>query len=101
MRPLKTFQEDFSEILDISEAEYKKIVMIILFQAILSSDSIRKNVAIFGDEKNIFKDYKLIGNSCVDFVLDKIGQVRELDGWDKTTIFPKSVLNVAKKTYYK
>lgn len=97
MRPLKTFQEDFSEILDISEAEYKKIVMIILFQAILSSDSIRKNVAIFGDEKNIFKDYKLIGNSCVDFVLDKIGQVRELDGWDKTTIFPKSVLNVAKK----
>ncbi|RDU61693.1 hypothetical protein CQA53_09840, partial [Helicobacter didelphidarum] len=72
LRPLKTFQESFSEIIEINQNEYEKIAKYVLFQTLLSSDSIRHNSKIFGNEKNEFKNYKFVGNSCVDFVMDKL-----------------------------
>lgn len=72
LRPLKTFQEYQSEVISISENQYKEVCKCILSQTILSSDRLRKNAKIFGSKKNTFKNYKVVGNSCVDFVMDKL-----------------------------
>ena len=91
MRPLKTFQEDFSEVIEIDQNEYEKIAKQVLFHTLLSSDNIRQNANIFGDKRNVFKNYKLIGNSCVDFVMDKL-QLIGASRLDKsTTIAPYKV----------
>lgn len=59
MRPLKTFQEYQSEVIEISRSEYQKICKSILFQTLLSSDSIRNNAKIFGDKKMNLKIIRL------------------------------------------
>lgn len=59
MRPLKTFQEDQSEIIEISKSEYQKVCKSILFQTLLSSDSIRQKSKIFGDKKMNLKVIRL------------------------------------------
>lgn len=82
MRPLKSFQQDFSEIIEINKNEYKDIAKQILFQTLLTSSKIRKYHKIFSNNNNIFKDYKLIGNSCVDFVMNKL-QLIGADKYDK------------------
>ena len=89
MRPLKTFQEDFSEIIEINQNEYEKIAKQILFHTLLSSDSIRQNAVIFSNEKNEFKNYKVVGNSCVDFVMDKL-QLIGASKLDKEGVFIES-----------
>ena len=91
MRPLKTFQKYFSEIIEINQNEYEKIAKQVLFHTLLSSDSIRQNAVIFSNEKNEFKNYKVVGNSCVDFVMDKL-QLIGASKFDKaTTIIPYEV----------
>ena len=99
LRPLKTFQEYQSEVMSISESQYKKICESILFQTLLTSDRIRGSSKVFGDTRNTFKDYKVIGNSCVDFVMDKLKIVfaGRLDWWDKRTSTPQGVYDVIKK----
>ncbi|MGX2973080.1 hypothetical protein, partial [Helicobacter sp. T3_23-1059] len=97
LRPLKTFQDAQSEVFEINENEYKNITKAILFQTLLTSNELRKCPNIFSNDNNIFRDYKLIGNSCVDFVMDKISLVRELSYYDKITILPSSMLKVAKQ----
>ncbi|MCR2040485.1 hypothetical protein CHLV4142_10070 [Campylobacter helveticus] len=72
MRPLKTFQKCFSKVIEINQNEYEKIAKQILFHTLLSSNDIRQSSKIFSNQRNIFKDYKVVGNSCVDFVMDKL-----------------------------
>ncbi|WP_194147257.1 hypothetical protein, partial [Helicobacter trogontum] len=91
MRPLKTFQEDFSEIIEIDQNQYKKIAKQVLFHTLLSSDSIRKNAVIFSNKKNEFQNYKLIGNSCVDFVMDKLRLIGASKFEKAMTIIPNDV----------
>ncbi|MCX2683788.1 hypothetical protein OQH60_07875 [Campylobacter sp. MIT 21-1685] len=92
LRPLKTFQERQSEVMSISESQYKEICKSILFQTLLTSDKIRGNSKVFGDTRNTFKDYKVVGNSCVDFVMDKL-QLIGASEFDKiTTLVPYDVI---------
>lgn len=93
LRSLKTFQEYQSEVIDITQTQYTEISKKILFDTLLSSDKLRKNPQIFGDEGNDFKDYKVIGNSCVNFVIDKLKFV----GLNIKAILPKSVVRQVKK----
>lgn len=51
MRPLKTFQKHQSEVIAISENQYKEIGKSILFQTLLTSDKTRIYSQIFGDKK--------------------------------------------------
>ena len=93
MRPLKTFQEDFSEIIEINQNEYEKIAKQILFHTLLSSDNIRNNPKIFGHENNEFKNYKVVGNSCVDFVFDKLNLIGAGKFIKAVSILPHEVLS--------
>ncbi|MBZ7936617.1 hypothetical protein H2279_08280 [Campylobacter sp. B0100352/1] len=98
MRPLKTFQKYFSEVIEINQNEYKKIAKKILFHTLLSSNDIRQNSKIFSDKRNIFKDYKVVGNSCVDFVMDKL----QLIGPSTIVLEPYEVIDhisILKKKY--
>ncbi|MDD7296687.1 hypothetical protein, partial [Helicobacter bilis] len=91
MRPLKTFQNNFSEIIEINQNEYEKIAKQVLFHTLLSSDSIRQNAVIFSNKKNEFKNYKVVGNSCVDFVMDKLRLIGASKFDKATTIIPYEV----------
>lgn len=92
LRPLKTFQEYQSEVISISESQYKEICKGILLQTLLTSDKIRGNSKVFGDKRNTFKDYKVIGNSCVDFVMDKL-QLIGASKFDKiTALIPYDII---------
>lgn len=98
MRPLKTFQKYFSEVIEINQNEYEKIAKQILFHTLLSSDDIRRNSKIFSDKRNIFKDYKVVGNSCVDFAMDKL----QLIGSSTIVLEPHGVIDhisIFKKNY--
>lgn len=92
LRPLKTFQEYQSEVMSISESQYKKICKSILFQTLLTSDKLRGNPKIFGDKRNIFKNYKVVGNSCVDFVMDKLLLIGANKFYKSTTFAPYEVI---------
>ena len=96
LRPLKTFQEYQSEVMSISESQYKKICKSILFQTLLTSDKLRENPKIFGDKRNTFKDYKVVGNSCVDFVRDKM-QIAQIITKNNHSLTPNQLLNYLKK----
>ena len=91
MRPLKTFQKYFSEIIEINQNEYEKIAKQVLFHTLLSSDIIRQNSVIFNDKNNEFKNYKVAGNSCVDFVMDKLRLIGASKFDKATTIIPYEV----------
>ena len=91
MRPLKTFQNNFSETIEINQNEYEKIAKQVLFHTLLSSDSIRQNAVIFSNKKNEFKNYKVVGNSCVDFVMDKLRLIGASKFDKATTIIPYEV----------
>lgn len=93
LRPLKTFQEYQSEVMSISESQYKKICKSILFQTLLTSDKLRGNPKIFGDKRNTFKDYKVLGNSCVDFVMDKLFLIGASKFHKATAIIPYDIIN--------
>lgn len=92
LRPLKTFQEYQSEVMSISESQYKKICKSILFQTLLTSDKLRGNPKIFGDKRNVFKNYKVVGNSCVDFVMDKLLLIGANKFYKATTFAPYEVI---------
>lgn len=92
MRPLKTFQNNFSEIIEINQNEYEKIAKQVLFHTLLSSDNIRNNPKIFGHENNEFKNYKVVGNSCVDFVFDKLNLIGAGKFIKAVSILPHEVL---------
>ncbi|TLD99593.1 hypothetical protein [Helicobacter japonicus] len=96
LRPLKTFQEYQSEVMSISESQYKKICKSILFQTLLTSDKLRENPKIFGDKRNTFKNYKVVGNSCVDFVRDKM-QIAQIITKNNHSLTPNQLLNYLKK----
>lgn len=93
LRPLKTFQEYQSEVMSISESQYKKICKSILFQTLLTSDKLRENPKIFGDKRNVFKNYKVVGNSCVDFVMDKLRLIGASKFHKATAIIPYDIIN--------
>ena len=92
LRPLKTFQEQWSEVFEIYEGEYIKVSQQILFQTLLTSDTMRQNSNIFQDDRNIFRDYKVVGNSCVDFVFDKLNLIGAGKFIKAVSILPHEVL---------
>lgn len=92
LRPLKTFQEHQSEVIDITQTQYEEISKKILFDTLISSDKLRKNPQIFGNVGNDFKNYEVLGNSCVDFVMHKL-QLIGASSFDKATaIMPYDVI---------
>lgn len=98
IRPLSTFQNKQAFAIKIPNEKYIEVASKILEDVLITDDSLRGGFAFVKDD-NQFRFYALVGNSCVDFVMDKLKIVfaGRLDWWDKRTSTPQGVYDVIKK----
>ena len=95
IRPLDTFFTDKTVVFDIHQDLFLEVAKKVLLDTIVSDDSFRTKECFF-DERNTFKDYRVIKNSCVDFVQDKM-EVAQIITDNKTSLTPNKLLHRLKK----
>lgn len=95
IRPLDTFSTNQTVVFDIHQDLFFEVAKKILLDTIISDDSFRTKECFF-DEKNIFKDYRVIKNSCVDFVQDKM-EIAQIIIDNKISPTPDKLLHRLKK----
>ena len=96
IRPLDTFFTNQAIVFEnINQDLFYEVVRKILLDTILSNDEFRTKKCFF-DKRNTFKDYKVVGNSCVDFVRDKM-QIAQIITKNNHSLTPNQLLNYLKK----